>query len=363
MVWLYHKLQTQTNIVMMLQQSGNLKNGWYVVATSAEIKKGKLLSKTIMEYPLVVWRKSDGKVQVLTDRCLHRNAPLSKGRLIKDCVVCPYHGWAFNGEGQCTEIPSEGPNTHHIPKHKIESFKVVERYQLIWVWMGMETQVDKEPFEMPQFCGNGWQNYYMVTDFEHGITDLVENFMDVPHTVFVHKGWFRERKQISIKAKVERTSNSVLVSYEQGNDTISFSGKILNPKNLPMKHTDNFYMPNTTRVDYIFGEMDRAFIITSTCTPISPNLTRVYTLITYKFGILNLLAKLFLPWYTKKVIMQDVDIMKIQAENIAKFGAKEYRSTKVDVMHLYIESLRDYAVSGELGSAPSPISKNIEFWV
>lgn len=348
---------------MMLKNCGILKNGWYVIARSAEIKKGKPVSKTIMEFPLVVWRKSNGEVNVLTDRCLHRNAPLSEGKVVHDCVVCPYHGWAFNGDGQCTEIPSEGPNTDRIPKHKIESFPVIERYDLIWVWMGLDTEPNIEPFEMPQFSGKGWNNYYMETDFEHGITDLVENFMDVPHTVFVHKGWFRDRKQICIKANVERTPNSVLVTYEQGNDTISFSSKLLNPKNLPMKHTDNFYMPNTTRVDYVFGEMERAFIITSTCTPIRPNLTRVYTLITYNFGILNPLAKLFLPWYTKKVIIQDVEIMKMQADNIAKFGEKDYRSTKVDTMHLYIESLRDFAESGATGSAPSPISKDFEFWV
>jgi phenylpropionate dioxygenase-like ring-hydroxylating dioxygenase large terminal subunit len=348
---------------MMLDECGNLKNAWYVVATGKELKKGGVLSKTIMDYPLVVWRDKQGEVQVLSDKCLHRNAPLSKGKVIENCVVCPYHGWVFNGEGQCTEIPSEGPNADRIPKHRVESFPCVEKAGLIWVWMGRENPVNKEPFPMPLYEGNGWNHYYMVTDFEQGITDLVENFMDVPHTVFVHKGWFRDRKQICIKANVERTPDSVLVSYEQGNDAISFSSKLLNPKNLPMKHTDNFYMPNTTRVDYIFGEMERAFIITSTCTPITHDLSRVYTLITYRFGILNPLAKMFLPWYTKKVIIQDVDIMKMQADNIRKFGSKDYRSTKVDAMHLYIESLREHAESGSEEAAPAPISKEIEFWV
>lgn len=348
---------------MMINSVGDLKNAWYVVALQDELKQGKILSKTIMDFPLVVWRDKQGKVQVLADKCMHRNAPLSKGKLSGGCIVCPYHGWVFNGDGHCTEIPSEGPNSHRIPKHKVESFTVKEEAGLVWVWMGRDVPVNHEPFNMPYYSGKGWNNYYMVTDFEQDVTDLVENFMDVPHTVFVHKGWFRDRKQISIKAKVERTVDSVLVTYEQGNDAISFSSKLLNPKNLPMKHTDNFYMPNTTRVDYIFGEMERAFIITSSCTPIHSNLTRVYTLITYNFGLLNVLAKLFLPWYTRKVIMQDVDIMKIQAENISKFGERDYRSTKVDTMHLYIESLRDFAKEGSSGISPQPIIKEMEFWV
>lgn len=354
-------MQTLQN--KLINTCGHLKNAWYVVATSKEIKKGEIYAKTVMEFPMVVWRDNENNVQVLADRCMHRNAPLSKGKFVQDCVVCPYHGWVFNGKGNCVEIPSEGPNTQRIPKHQVESFPVNESAGLIWIWLGREVPANQLPFEMPLYKGNGWHHYYMVTDFEQGVTDLVENFMDVPHTIFVHKGWFRDRKQICIKANVERTSNAVLVTYEQGNDAISFSSKILNPKNLPMKHTDNFYMPNTTRVDYVFGEMERAFIITSTCTPISPSLTRVYTLITYNFGMLNLLAQIFLPWYTKKVIMQDVEIMKIQAENIAKFGAKDFRSTKVDTMHLYIESLREHAESSAIQEAPAPISKAIEFWV
>ncbi|MDZ4667668.1 MAG: aromatic ring-hydroxylating dioxygenase subunit alpha [bacterium] len=348
---------------LMIDNCGNLKNAWYAVALSSELPKSQLLSKSIMEYPLVLWRNNQGMVQVLSDRCMHRNAPLSKGKLAANCVVCPYHGWVFNGEGHCVEIPSEGPNTDRIPKHKIESFPCKEESGLIWVWMGREVPVNTPPFYLPRFEGKGWQHYFMVTDFEQGITDLVENFMDVPHTVFVHKGWFRERSQICIKANVKRTSDSVLVTYEQGKDAISFSSKILNPKGLPMKHTDNFYMPNTTRVDYVFGEMERAFIITSTCTPITPELSRVYTLITYRFGRLNALAKLFLPWYTKKVIMQDVKIMKMQADNIKKFGQKDFRSTKVDAMHLYIESLREHAEKASEEPIPPVISKEIEFWV
>ncbi|MDZ7846362.1 MAG: hypothetical protein U5L96_06150 [Owenweeksia sp.] len=191
----------------------------------------------------------------------------------------------------------------------------------------------------------GWKHYYMYTEFENNVTNLAENFMDVPHTVFVHKGWFRDRKKIPIDAVVEKTDTSVLVTYDQSADSIGFNSKIINPKGLPMRHSDNFYMPNNTLVDYIFGDYDRGFIITSTCTPVSESFTRVFTLITYKFGWMNPLASLWLPWYTRKVIEQDVDIMKIQGDNLKRFDEVSFESSPSDLMHLAIEQLREASAS------------------
>lgn len=236
----------------------------------------------------------------ILDQCNHRNVPLSEGKIVHDCVVCPYHGWTYNDQGQCVQIPSEGPHKERIPHTKVESFPVREEHGLVWIWMGRTNSIDKDPFPMPTMKNKEWDHYYMVTHFENNVTDLVENFMDVPHTIYVHKGWFRDRKQIRIGAMVERTKDSVLVTYDQSNDAIGFSNWLINPKNLEMKHTDNFYMPNNTRVDYIFGKEERGFIITSTCTPVSPYSTLVYTLITYKFGWLTPVARLGLNWYTKK---------------------------------------------------------------
>jgi phenylpropionate dioxygenase-like ring-hydroxylating dioxygenase large terminal subunit len=350
-------------MTQMYKTSGLLVNHWYAVGQSKKFKPEVPVSVTVFEIPLVVWRMKEGSLTTILDRCNHRNAPLSKGKIINNCIVCPYHGWTYNHNGQCIDIPSEGPNKDRIPNKRVESFPVREAYGLIWVWMGEDKSPMEEPFEMPLMKELGWHSYYMETKFNSNVTDLVENFMDVPHTVFVHKGWFRDRKQICVKANVKRTTDSVLVTYDQSNDSIGFSGWLVNPKRLPMMHSDNFYMPNITRVDYIFGSMSRGFIITSTCTPISPFETIVYTLISYKFGWLTPLARLGLAAYTKKVINQDVWIMDIHSQNIMKFGGTDYKSTQCDYMHLYIESLREYAQ--EVGEKPEllSINKEIEFWI
>jgi phenylpropionate dioxygenase-like ring-hydroxylating dioxygenase large terminal subunit len=244
----------------------------------------------------------------------------------------------------------------------VPSFPVIERDGLIWVWMG-ERPPTREPFAMPYWDAEGWGTYYMVTEFGNEVTHLVENFMDVPHTTFVHAGWFRRAAQKEVRVIVERASDSVLVTYDLPHDEIGFTGRILNPDREPMTHTDKFYMPNNTRVDYTFGSR-RGFTITSTCTPRGPYDTIVYTLISYRLGWLNALAPLWLPFYTRRVIEQDVDIMRNQGANLQRFGGEtNFHSTPADRLHEYIESLRDHAERGGQGPAPSPRRDEVFFWI
>ncbi len=346
----------------MLEDSGLLRNHWYVAAQSSDLRGQQPVRRVVFELPLVLWRDSKGKPAVLLDRCCHRNTPLSKGAVVGDDIRCPYHGWTFNPEGNCVHIPSEGPDCDIGGGKTVPAFATLERYGLVYAWMG-DREPDHEPFPMPQWDQPGWGHYYMYTEFENDVTNLVENFMDVPHTVFVHKAWFRSARQIKVGMEVERTEDSVLVTYDQPADSIGFTNWILNPKKLPMTHTDRFYMPNVTTVDYIFGDNERAFIITSTCTPVSPGRTAVHTLISYKFGILNPLFRFLLPPYTRKVIEQDVWIMKLQGDNLRAFGEEDFRSTQADTLHLYIESLRQWAEDGGQKSKPTPRTQRGEFWI
>ncbi len=119
-------------------------------------------------------------------------------------------------------------------------------------------------------------------------------------------------------------------------------------------------MPNVTRVDYTFGD-ERAFVITSTCTPRAPFDTLVYTLISFRLGhpLLALLGRLLLPWYTRRVIEQDVEIMQLQGENLAYHGKEQFRSSPADLLHEHIEALRDHAEREPL----PPVSATIEMWI
>lgn len=343
----------------MRDRAGRLKESWYAAGTSAEITADKPVGRTILGQRLVLFRDGAGQPVALTDRCLHRNAPLSGGDCFDGRIGCPYHGWVYDRDGRLVGIPAQ-PEGAEVPQLSVPSWPTTEHRGLVWVWMG-DGPAQGRPFDMPYWDTPGWRAYYMITPFENGVTQLVENFMDVPHTVFVHKGWFRSEARKHVKMHVQRTDSAVLVTYDQPDDEIGFTGRILNPKGEPMVHTDNFYMPNTTRVDYHFGE--RGFVITSTCTPETEHSTRVYTLISYNLGsrVLSRLLRPFLGFYTRQVIEQDVDIMKLQGDNLRAHGVEAFHHAEADLHHLWIELLRDSAQQDR--DPPPPDEGVTEFWI
>ena len=117
-----------------------------------------------------------------------------------------------------------------------------------------------------------------------------------------------------------------------------------------------------TRVDYDFGSK-RSFIITSHSCPVGPYETRVYTLISFRLGnrLLNRLGRLLLPPYTRQVIWQDVVIMANQGASLRRYG-EDFRNSPCDVIHRYIESLREHEARGG-ATAPPPQTTEVDFFV
>ena len=89
-------------------------NQWYVILESREVKAKKPIKVTRLNETLVVWRDQQGNVCCIADRCCHRGASLSCGKLEDGKVECPFHGFLFDGEGKVRLIPAIGKNGSKI---------------------------------------------------------------------------------------------------------------------------------------------------------------------------------------------------------------------------------------------------------
>ena len=98
---------------------------WYIAALSTELKK-KPIRVVLWDTPLVLFRDEKGIAHALLDRCPHRNVPLSKGKVSKDTIQCPYHGWEFDGQGTCTHIPAQADFNENVSRN-IPSYPVCEQ--------------------------------------------------------------------------------------------------------------------------------------------------------------------------------------------------------------------------------------------
>lgn len=163
-----------------------LRNIWYVAAWSDEVKT-ELLPRRFLDEPVVLYRRRDGVAVALEDRCPHRFAPLHMGRLIGDEIECAYHGLRFDCSGACTLNPH---GNGQIPiKAVVESYPLVERYNLLWIWMGDPARAN--PDEIPEFgflSDPDFQNVKGYTLAEGHYELMTDNIMDLGHIEFLHPG-------------------------------------------------------------------------------------------------------------------------------------------------------------------------------
>ena len=160
-------------------------NDWHPVARSEDVPAGGLLPICLLEEELVLWRSGE-QLFACRDLCAHRGTRLSSGCMKGDTLVCPYHGWAYDGDGQCVHIPAHPDQT--IPKRaQVQTYQVQERYNLIWVAIGEPIQ------DVPPFPEWDDPTYRKLLCGPNGPFDLcglraIENFLDVAHFPFIHEG-------------------------------------------------------------------------------------------------------------------------------------------------------------------------------
>jgi nitrite reductase/ring-hydroxylating ferredoxin subunit len=161
-----------------------LRNCWYQAGWSDEVGSIDPLVRTLLNEPVLIYRTEEGKVAALLDRCPHRFAPLSAGRIEGETVTCGYHGLAFGPDGVCVRNP-HGPITSRM---RVKAFPVIERHSAIWIWMGEQDRADSglipdlsfidETVPTARIAG------YMPTEANYKL--LVDNIMDLSHADYLH---------------------------------------------------------------------------------------------------------------------------------------------------------------------------------
>lgn len=334
---------------------------WYVVALSEELSPGKVVRRKVLGEWLAVYRGEDGRPAVLRDRCMHRAAPLSEGKVIGGCLRCPYHGWQYDAEGQVTAIPSEGVDFKQTRGRRTTAFPVREQDGYVYTCLDAEAAKAVEPFKMPRWGEPGWASLRLVNRFRNDVTNCAENFIDVPHTVFVHTGIFRTERQQKIEARVRRVDGAVRVSYRNETSNLGWFAWFLNPSGGEIVHEDNFFMPNVTSVEYRFSP-NRAMFITSQSVPCADDDTLVYTDLTYNFGQFTRFAAPILRFQGQRVIDQDLVALAQQRDVIEKYGDK-FANTAADVIHVFVESIREAIRDGRDPRALPERDVTVSFWV
>jgi phenylpropionate dioxygenase-like ring-hydroxylating dioxygenase large terminal subunit len=227
----------------------------------------------------------------------------------------------------------------------VRSFPACESDGYVWVYLGRSTRATT-PYRFPHCGERGWTTFRMRTRFAGSVENCLENFLDCPHTVYVHSGWFRTKDSREVRAVTRELADGVEVEFQEEPISKSFAFRLFAPGARRLRHTDRFIMPNISRVDYDFGPHHH-FIITSQCTPVTDAETEVYTVVSFRFRRVGPLVRLAFEPMCRKIIRQDVDVMRVQAEQIRHFGGPQFRHVETDLLGPRIHRMRRHADDGE----------------
>jgi phenylpropionate dioxygenase-like ring-hydroxylating dioxygenase large terminal subunit len=288
-----------------------IKNQWYVILESKELKKRKPIGVKRFGERLALWRNKDGSVSCIFDKCAHRGASLSIGKVKDGHLACPFHGLEYNSEGKVVLIPANGKNAKVPDNFRVNYYPARDKHGFIWVFWGDKKDnlpeitffedIDKK-FSYSSFIDH-WPVHY---------SRVIENQLDAAHLPFVHTNSIgRGNKTIVHGPKVESKENKIRFWVKNVKD----DGKTipLKPEEFPVEESETvleFIFPNIWQ-----NKLSEKLRVFAAFVPIDENNTRIYLRFYQKFvripglrRLINAIANIGNKW----ILGQDKSVVTTQ---------------------------------------------------
>ncbi|MBK5114216.1 MAG: aromatic ring-hydroxylating dioxygenase subunit alpha [Candidatus Heimdallarchaeota archaeon] len=299
-----------------------IRNQWYAVLDAKELKKDKLLGVTRLGEKLVFWRDKKGGVGCIFDKCTHRGASLSKGRILSNNMVqCPFHGFEYDKTGKVTKIPANGKNTPVPERYKVHGYPVKDAHGLIWMWWG-EPQKEYPPLpffeDLESFFFATYKDYWPVH-----YSRAIENQLDVVHLPFVHYNTIgRGCRTLIDGPKTKWVDNELRVwAYMRVDNGTK-----------PLKENELQEPTRTALLHFRFGNiwqnrLGTNFRIFAAFAPIDDENTIIYLRLYQKIIRLPLLGRLltrFSHRFNRRILKQDKRVVSTQLPKKTSFKMNEH---------------------------------------
>jgi phenylpropionate dioxygenase-like ring-hydroxylating dioxygenase large terminal subunit len=205
-----------------------VKNAWYVAAWSHELIDSHLLGRTLLGEKVVLYRGQDDKVVAMEDRCCHRGAALSLGRLEGTCVRCMYHGLLFDSTGKCIQIPGQETIP---PVLRVRTYPVADTGRLVWIWMGEAALADESKIPDFEYLSNpDWHGMPDYLHYDANYLLIADNLADFNHISYVHTNTLGGSERYAVEheqSPLERRDDGFkLTKWHMNSDLPPFVKKI-----------------------------------------------------------------------------------------------------------------------------------------
>ncbi|MDX2099265.1 MAG: Rieske 2Fe-2S domain-containing protein [Leptolyngbyaceae cyanobacterium bins.59] len=303
------------------------KEAWYPIFYLADLDRDRPNAFTLLEQDLVIWwDRTSESWRVMEDRCPHRLAPLSEGRIAEDGLLeCPYHGWAFSGTGDCERIPQQvmGGTAETSQRACVTVLPTAIRQGMLFVYPGKPENANRVPVPIVdplEESPGEWVILNTFRDLPYDALTLLENVIDASHVPYTH------HKSVGNRANAGPVELEIVESSRQGFTGFWEEG----PRRgkLGSQYT-TFIAPNVMWHDLTSKQFGRTLTVVY-ATPISKGECRLFAQFPFKFTskIPALFIQLTPRWYShigqNSVLEDDQIFLHKQERYLEKAGGSSY---------------------------------------
>lgn len=306
-------------------------DGWYPVARVQDIGI-RPLRKVFQGTPIVLFR-ANGKISALHDRCPHRSARLSDGKVVGGDIECPYHGWRFDGTGVCTAIPlHEGK----LPRRLVPALQAVESAGLIFLRSGSKgARLPHIPF----WSGPPSLRIVIPMQTRTTLVDLAENAFEPIHSLFVHRHLSRSLSgnRTNVKVKLFGADDRVEMTMEGEQKQNGWMSRLLEGQRSINKSA--LIAPGIMEVQY-WSNDKLSLAATLYFTPTEHNIQSGYMVVQAPraFGLGYLKALIFYPML-RTLLHQDKIMLRSTQANWEDFGKPAHANSPLDFLRIHVEAV------------------------
>lgn len=262
-----------------------LRHFWHPVCTVAELARSNAdgtgpFAATLLDEEIVIVRL-DGEVAALADRCAHRFAKLSLGKVIDGAIQCPYHGWRYDGTGRCLRMPA-APDMKIPKKPLVASHDCRVKYDIVWVRLDSSWDCTEIPH-----C-SAWENpafeKIIVADpyeWQSSSERRWENFTDFSHFAYVHPGTLFDPAYEEVEiVPMDRVDGEFRFALTPGRDMLDNL-----PPDSPLgSFTYRAAMPYSVDLMISLYRDDTPFLLWTTSSPVTAESCRNFMIIAHVNG-------------------------------------------------------------------------------
>ena len=298
-----------------------IKNQWYAVLSSKQVKQNRMIGVTRLSQKLVFWRDGADNVYCIFDKCCHRGASLCTGKLVENHVECPFHGFLYDGSGKVTFIPANGKAAKVADNYRVNAYPARDAYGFIWVWYG---DVTAELPEIPFFdeLKTGFSYGEFSENWNVHYSRAIENQLDVVHLPFVHKTTIGRGNKTLVNGPVVKWDGNRMTFYvKNALDEGQRPQKPNEVENFEKLFHLQYQVPNIWQ--NIIGDKLRVF---AAFAPVDEENTHIYLRFYQNFMHVPVLKQLVnaLTTVSNKIILhQDRKVVLTQLPKKSEFTMKE----------------------------------------